>query len=174
MPTGSEKTISNIPHEAKKTPARQGSGVRCTWFTVAESTSRCKKKKKHSGCAYCCFWKNPRIQWLKTLIFPSEVVISWVHLSQATARSKPLSSINHMYAHTEIREPKERKPSLVCQISIDLWGVPVPRCALVTMDSWQKKICQTMDCAYFVWAHSGWTVGLKVLHCGFKYGLTMG
>ena len=32
------------------------------------------------------------------------------------ARSKPLSSINHMYAHTEIKEPKERKPSLVCQI----------------------------------------------------------
>ena len=61
MPTGSEKTISNIPHEARKTPTRQGSGVRLIYHCseVAESTL-CK------WVSLCCFGENTRIQWLKT------------------------------------------------------------------------------------------------------------
>lgn len=69
MPAGSEKTISNIPHEARKTPTRQGSGVRLIYHCseVAESTS-CFYQLCKWVCP-CFLGKNTRIQWLKTSFY---------------------------------------------------------------------------------------------------------
>lgn len=137
MPTGSEKTISNIPHEARKTPTRQGSGVRLIYHCseVAESTS-CFYRKWVCLCFFGKIpesngWK-PHFPYWSCHILVVEVYFFWpkyVFSSsgpggngckiQATLKHQP-----HVRPH---RDQRTEGKETILGLS-DLWGVFVPRC----------------------------------------------